>query len=327
MGQTAGLNQWDNEVYLFEETDVVQGGEAGVDNVPLKNLANRTAWLKANLGLITNVQDDVVIAANASISAALQSSLIVAFANNQNIVLTLDNANTFKHGAIIPISALCTPGNVVTINTTGVSILNPVDGDTATMHMHHNEKLVLVALTDHWKIMNAQGNFYCVGEEVKGRKQLLNTLQLRGQIVERARYPRLWAFVQTLTMYQEVIDEFSWWNNGLSYRGLFSTGDGVTTFRLPDERGMSDRMLDLGRGIDTSRTHNFPGGYEADKVGPFSVTTNRRSTKRGSGGDPDGHAWATPNGSAMGANFNDTISGGGSETIMKNIAKYNFIKF
>jgi len=38
--------QWEAGVYQIEETDPVQGGPDGVDNLPHKQLANRTAYLK-----------------------------------------------------------------------------------------------------------------------------------------------------------------------------------------------------------------------------------------------------------------------------------------
>lgn len=40
---------YDEGVYQFEVTDPVEGGETGVDNLPLKNLANRTTYLKEHI--------------------------------------------------------------------------------------------------------------------------------------------------------------------------------------------------------------------------------------------------------------------------------------
>ncbi len=42
--------QWEAGVYQLEETDPVQGGANGVDNLPHKHLANRTAYLKQEQG-------------------------------------------------------------------------------------------------------------------------------------------------------------------------------------------------------------------------------------------------------------------------------------
>jgi hypothetical protein len=46
MANLPEVAQWDEGVYQLEETDPVQGGPNGVDNLPHKNLANRTAYLK-----------------------------------------------------------------------------------------------------------------------------------------------------------------------------------------------------------------------------------------------------------------------------------------
>lgn len=44
---------WDDGVYQIETTDPVLGGPNGTSNQPLKNLANRTAYLKQQLGVVT----------------------------------------------------------------------------------------------------------------------------------------------------------------------------------------------------------------------------------------------------------------------------------
>lgn len=67
-----------------------------------------------------------------------------------------------------------------------------------------------------------------------------------GQLLSRAAYPELWAYVQTTTPVSEAA-----WTGGQF--GRFSVGDGATTFRVPDLRAMVIRGLDSGRGIDTGR--------------------------------------------------------------------------
>lgn len=37
---------WEPGIYRWEDTDPIQGGEAGIDNVPTRQLANRTRWLR-----------------------------------------------------------------------------------------------------------------------------------------------------------------------------------------------------------------------------------------------------------------------------------------
>lgn len=46
MADLAETSTWETGIYQFEESDVVQGGPAGIDNTPTRQLANRTLYLK-----------------------------------------------------------------------------------------------------------------------------------------------------------------------------------------------------------------------------------------------------------------------------------------
>ncbi len=46
MANLPEVAQWEPGIYQIEETDPVQGGPNGIDNLPNKQLANRTAYLK-----------------------------------------------------------------------------------------------------------------------------------------------------------------------------------------------------------------------------------------------------------------------------------------
>ena len=45
----AEMAEWEPGIYRFEENDAVVGGPQGVDNLPLQELANRTAYLRAEM--------------------------------------------------------------------------------------------------------------------------------------------------------------------------------------------------------------------------------------------------------------------------------------
>ena len=45
-------DKWEDGVYQIEENDPVLGGENGITNKPIKQLANRTSWLKKALELL-----------------------------------------------------------------------------------------------------------------------------------------------------------------------------------------------------------------------------------------------------------------------------------
>lgn len=66
-----------------------------------------------------------------------------------------------------------------------------------------------------------------------------------GQLLERAVYPDLWAYAQLLT----PISDSEWLAN-VENRGKYSTGDGSTTFRVPDRNGVQSGSVPglFGRG-------------------------------------------------------------------------------
>lgn len=68
-----------------------------------------------------------------------------------------------------------------------------------------------------------------------------NEIKLNGALLLRESYPELWAFAQTTS----IASDIDYLNNG--YWGKFSTGDGSTTFRLPDMRGVFLRVMAEGR--------------------------------------------------------------------------------
>jgi hypothetical protein len=54
MANLAETATWETGIYQIEETDPVQGGPNGVDNLPHKQLANRTQWLKQDHDALKN---------------------------------------------------------------------------------------------------------------------------------------------------------------------------------------------------------------------------------------------------------------------------------
>ncbi|GJH39059.1 hypothetical protein CBA19CS91_39900 [Paraburkholderia hospita] len=81
-------------------------------------------------------------------------------------------------------------------------------------------------------------------------------LRLNGALVNRADYPALWAYAQASG---NIVTDAVW---SASNWGAFSSGDGATTFRLPDFRGEFMRCFDDARGIDAARKI---GAYQASQ--------------------------------------------------------------
>jgi len=70
-------------------------------------------------------------------------------------------------------------------------------------------------------------------------------LRLNGALVSRVTYAALWSFAQ---LSGNIVADASWTS------GRFTTGDGASTFRLPDLRGEFPRFWDNSRGLDASRS-------------------------------------------------------------------------
>jgi microcystin-dependent protein len=84
-------------------------------------------------------------------------------------------------------------------------------------------------------------------------------VKANGTLLNRVSFGRLWAFASASG---NIVSDAAWTAaNGPI--GSFSTGDGSTTFRIPDLRGEFVRGWDDARGVDTGRTI---GSYQADAM-------------------------------------------------------------
>lgn len=82
---------------------------------------------------------------------------------------------------------------------------------------------------------------------VPGTSALPGTLKLNGALLTRVAYPRLWTYAQSSG--NMALSDGAW----AAATGMFSPGDGSTTFRIPDSRGFFIRMWDDARGVDANR--------------------------------------------------------------------------
>jgi phage-related tail fiber protein len=116
---------------------------------------------------------------------------------------------------------------------------------------------------------------------------------------------------------------------------IYGTGDGATTFNLPDGRGVSARGLDNGRGLDPGR---MLGSYQADMYmahnHPVYDPGHVHYTYPPNGiGNAGGGAALTMQGTAETLPVTGSYTGvqvdysGGTETRAKNIALLCVIKY
>ena len=266
MGQFAGEQEFPEFVYQFEVTDVVEGGPDGKDNVPLKQLANRTAWLrKTAMGVagftFANRSEGAV--KNLTVQD-LAFKQVVINSNNESYELVLPSLTNSEAG----LSAKFMAYNVtkqVTISSAAADIVsaNAVNGNfKQRIYLGNLESFELLWTGTHWMLVRWSGNFFDVGSPDYGYSVKPNTVVANGQLLLRADYPRLWEYVSGLG--GVLVSDLTWNSNEGRNRGFFSSGTSAQNFRVPDLRGMFLRGLDLGRGVSNGRNSENPGGYEAD---------------------------------------------------------------
>jgi microcystin-dependent protein len=316
MATTPGEEIYEPNIYLFEETDVVQGGPDGVDNVPLNQLANRTRWLKRATEGYIGVR---TYAANHALTAAeIANYFILINANSASLSFTLPDADLLYLGARATIQAVNVNQTQPKISGNGtdkIILAGTLTEAQSSIYLGNGDSVRLVLTASGWIVEDYRGNFDDIGGIIYRYKLMPNTIVANGQLLSRVAYPRLWAFVQTLGA--SLITDINW-NSGNNF-GFFSTGNGSTNFRVPDLRSMFIRGLDLGAGIDFGRGNENPGGYEVDDFkshthGMGTATQNlewddggRHRDERVPGGD-------------------STTATGGAETRPKNIGLLPLIK-
>lgn len=99
----------------------------------------------------------------------------------------------------------------------------------------------------------------------------------KGQLLNREDYPEGWSFAVSYGM---VVTDVDWINQHL--KGKFSSGDGTTTFRMPDRRGIYDLYGEnnIGKGVDPGLPDINGQGYwnflnlSADYANSALYTTN-----------------------------------------------------
>lgn len=219
-------------------------------------------------GFITGIK---TVTISTTLAVSDLSNLINISGDAIKVVLTLPKLEDIPENTIIPIETMVNNQFQSTVTTQSGQFIYFRGTGLQKVYMGKGEVIWVLAGADGWYVINAYGNFFDVGHAIAGYSNTLNTITADGQLVDRDAYPRLWEYAQTTG--SGLVSDAVWLSDPDGqpiYRGCFSTGNGTTTFRIPDHRGITIRHLDRGRGLEENeRTYNSPGGYQGDLVRNF----------------------------------------------------------
>ncbi|MBS1776295.1 MAG: tail fiber protein [Bacteroidetes bacterium] len=269
MANLAETVQWVPGIYQLETTDLVLGGDpsqGGVSNIQAQQLGDRTAYLYSLLGKAIVNPVSVTSFLALTVQDVVNKYVVLSF-NQSGYDVTLPAG--LNDGTFVRISCDYIPGNpkhcVKLRPPAGSSFLGRGQSH-GYMYLYGGETVELIKSGPYFIIHHSQSNFFEVGEVLHSytlpAAQL--AIQSSGQLLSRIQYGRLWDWVN---FNGAVVSESNYLLNPTLYSGCFTTGNGSTTFRIPDLRGVFMRGLDNGRGIDVNRpAGTLNGVYQSDEL-------------------------------------------------------------
>jgi hypothetical protein len=280
-------------IATLDTTDLLLGGSTGNLNAATKQLADNTAYIYAKMAGFESI---VTLAVSGGTSQTFTNANLL-----RNLVIMNQDANNYFTGTLPQCSAYPT-GALANIKRQKGAYTKPVtiachSGDTftdvngatpASVYLHNGESITLCNTGTTWQILHFEGSYYAVGDQMFGYVQKTGMLKRDGSTYNRADYPRLWAWAVANSL--TVVDSDWVSNPGGSlapypYKSYFSQGDGSTTFKVPDDRGLFDRALDLGAVIDADRNSallgSTPGSKEADGFASHTHGINQTAHTHG----------------------------------------------
>lgn len=299
-------NQFDANVKFYDLTDPVVGALTGESNMPVIALTNRTRFLYNYLNGHASVAS---VTANATIDATYLRKLV--FVNiSSNITITLAALSNFIDGQKLNFIVKTTGVKCAKFVPSDGTIINLPAGYTG-LWLHDGEQIELERVSGtQWWLHDIKTNLNNVGNDGMLRFMEPNTIVAQGTSgLARADMARLWDRVVT-----NAVGDSTWLGDPITYRCMFSAGNGSTTFRIPDMRSISWRGLDLARGISTARIGTTAGSFEADgnkshthtflTGGDFTIDAN-----------PQGKPLGRQNDDAVSTNITTSASGNTEATI------------
>lgn len=243
------------------------------------------------------------------------------------IVLTLPSLSDMPVNTIINIEASIQNSFQSRLTTQGGQNIYMNNESYSSIYVAPGESLRLFRDEDGFYVISDFGRYYReIGKVEASYKVGMNELLADGRLVNRADYPRLWDWVQGLG--SSLVSDATWNTASVTvsgrtvlkpYRGCYSTGDGSTTFRVPDLMNVALRGLKSELGFDGERFLNRPGGFQRNEFESHTHVTRLSGNIAGEGGFKQDNGLNNPK------NYT-SLPAGGLETRMDNVGVYWTIK-
>jgi hypothetical protein len=200
------------------------------------------------------------------------NKIIQVRGSSSSYTQTLPNVGDVAANSLIVIESIVGNTAAQKIATTGGQYIYLNNVQKTEIWLHPGEIVWLFRDDDGYYVINDFADQYKnLARPMAAYKAELNQLVCKGQLVSRTTYPRLWEYVNGLGA--SLVSDATWSTATATvagrtvdrpYRGCFSTGDGSTTFRLPDLMNVALRGVKAETGTDANRHLNKPGGYQDD---------------------------------------------------------------
>ena len=286
MANLSEISRWEAGIYQWETSDPVQGGPNGIDNRPTRELANRTRWLYDELGRVKARMDEP----NFYKSITVSDSKALFDANNY-LQIGADAAGGYIRNK--------KTNKGIQLKNDGTLQYDGSDIITARKVSHNPDDQTVATVPSSFALNKAFDNSIKRGGAIGlggAAHQIAIGWDTPGLIAKVDNHIfNVGVPTGAIAYFSHAAAPFGWLKaNGAAvsrtvYANLFAvigtaygSGDGRTTFNLPDLRGEFIRSWDDGRTVDNGRVL---GSWQADEFRSHShgIGISRMSdTDRGS---------------------------------------------
>lgn len=273
----------------------------------------------------------------------------------QIITASVNLDNTYKNQALIiqgattqmviglPALSSVSDFDWIEIKSFGGSHINCVVNTNGTDKINYASLVtqLIIGQTESIKLFKFSGAWYIddiSAPSINMRGELvyhsisnaINTIFSNGGLLNRVDYPGLWAFVSSLPGALMVSD--SAWTGSAANRGKYSSGDGSTTFRIPQIYSFGFvRAVDgatrvpLSSQLESIGTHDHATHGKGEITGSGDFLSHTGSARFSAGGGSDQFGGQTTVDTGMRTSDN-TVGSGPFENRPANIGMYALIR-